>query len=219
MSKHHRSENRFEPIRQVQTERNFLAAVVEATSALMVVLDAQGRILRLNRSAEEYAGQPYMDVIGHVFWDLFPPAAGTDCPWSCPGTAAEEESGQNRLAEWIGNDRRARSIHWTATALPDLAGKREFIICSGLDITAWQQAEAGREKLIGELREALARIKTLSGLLPMCAGCKKIRDDGGFWRQVEEYIEAHSEVEFSHGLCPDCIRRLYPEFAARNGRK
>lgn len=72
-------------------------------------------------------------------------------------------------------------------------------------------AEKEREKLIGELRHALAEVKTLSGLLPICASCKKIRDDTGYWNQIEEYICRHSDAEFTHGLCPDCAKRLYPQ--------
>jgi GAF domain-containing protein len=69
------------------------------------------------------------------------------------------------------------------------------------------------ERLIGELKEALANIKTLKGLIPICASCKKIRTDEGFWQQVDVYIRDHSEVEFSHGICPDCLKKLYPEFS------
>jgi two-component system, response regulator PdtaR len=61
-----------------------------------------------------------------------------------------------------------------------------------------------------ELQEALARVKTLSGLLPICARCKRIRDDQGYWQQVEVYIRSRSDAEFSHGLCPDCKHTLYP---------
>lgn len=68
-----------------------------------------------------------------------------------------------------------------------------------------------RERLISELREALVHIKTLSGLLPICASCKKIRDDKGYWSQVESYIARHSEATFTHSLCPDCMKRLYPD--------
>ena len=64
-----------------------------------------------------------------------------------------------------------------------------------------------------ELHDALARVKTLSGFLPICASCKKVRDDKGYWTQVEEYLRDHSEIEFSHGLCPDCAKKLYPQFA------
>jgi len=61
------------------------------------------------------------------------------------------------------------------------------------------------------LLEALAKIKTLSGLLPICASCKKIRDDQGYWTQLEYYISEHSEAEFTHGCCPECMKKLYPE--------
>ena len=70
---------------------------------------------------------------------------------------------------------------------------------------------ARRRALIQELQLALGEIKTLSGLLPICASCKKIRDDKGYWNQIEVFIRDHSDAEFSHGMCPDCITQLYPE--------
>jgi hypothetical protein len=63
------------------------------------------------------------------------------------------------------------------------------------------------------LEEALANVRTLSGLLPICASCKKIRDDGGYWSQIEEYVRDHSNADFSHSICPDCARRLYGDLA------
>jgi PAS domain S-box-containing protein len=83
------------------------------------------------------------------------------------------------------------------------------VICR--DISQRKQTEEEREKLIIELKEALAQVKTLSGLLPICASCKKIRDDKGYWNHIEKYIKEHSEAEFSHGICPECIKKLYPE--------
>lgn len=74
-----------------------------------------------------------------------------------------------------------------------------------------KRAEREREKLISELKEALAQVKTLSGLLPICASCKKIRDDKGYWQQVEVYLRHHSGAEFSHSICPDCAQKLYPD--------
>lgn len=65
---------------------------------------------------------------------------------------------------------------------------------------------------IGELEGALAEVKQLSGLIPMCAGCKKIRDDGGYWEAVEAYLGRHSEAQFTHGLCPDCVQVYFPDF-------
>ncbi len=75
-----------------------------------------------------------------------------------------------------------------------------------------QQTGKEREKLIKELQEALANVKTLRGLLPICASCKKIRDDKGYWNQIESYIGKHTDAQFSHGICPDCAKKLYPDF-------
>lgn len=73
--------------------------------------------------------------------------------------------------------------------------------------------EEERRKLTEELQAALAKVKQLSGLLPICAGCKKVRDDEGYWEQVETYIGAHSDIRFTHGLCPGCVETLYPEIS------
>ncbi len=86
-----------------------------------------------------------------------------------------------------------------------------------INITERKQAEEERERLINDLQKALSEVKTLSGLLPICAACKKIRDDRGYWRQVEEYVSEHTLAEFTHSLCPDCMRRLYPEFFREEG--
>lgn len=71
-----------------------------------------------------------------------------------------------------------------------------------------RQADEEREKLIDELRAALANVKTLSGLIPICASCKKIRDDRGYWNQLEAYLEKHSDADFTHGLCPECQNKF-----------
>lgn len=72
------------------------------------------------------------------------------------------------------------------------------------------RAQMEKDQLIQELQQAAARVKRLSGLLPICASCKKIRDDKGYWNRIEAYLCEHSDVEFSHGCCPECARRLYP---------
>ena len=75
---------------------------------------------------------------------------------------------------------------------------------------------------VEELRQALDQIKTLRGIVPICASCKKIRDDQGFWNQVEVYVHDHTEADFSHGICPECMKKLYPEFVqddAKNEEK
>jgi hypothetical protein len=76
-----------------------------------------------------------------------------------------------------------------------------------------EQLEETVARRTNELQIALANVKTLKGLLPICASCKKIRDDEGYWHQVEVYIRSRSDVEFSHGICPGCVQTLYPEYA------
>jgi CheY-like chemotaxis protein len=83
---------------------------------------------------------------------------------------------------------------------------------SAIEITLVKyRAEKDREKLIDQLKRALDEVKRLSGLLPICASCKRIRDDEGGWHQIEDYIAEHSEADFSHGICPQCAHKLYPD--------
>ena len=80
------------------------------------------------------------------------------------------------------------------------------------DITDYKRAEQEREELIAQLREAVGNVKTLSGLLPICSHCKKIRNDEGYWQQIESYIHQHSGTLFSHGVCPECLKKHYSKF-------
>jgi PAS domain S-box-containing protein len=94
-------------------------------------------------------------------------------------------------------------------------GKVAGLIGVARDITRRVSLETEQKKLITELQDALASIRTLRGMLPICSSCKKIRDDKGYWNQIEAYVSEHSEAEFSHGLCPECAQKLYPEFHRR----
>jgi len=85
------------------------------------------------------------------------------------------------------------------------------------DITERKHIEEENLQLARRLEDALKKLKVLSGLLPICASCKKIRDDKGYWNQLEEYIRDHSEADFSHSLCPECARKLYPELYGSDG--
>ncbi len=80
------------------------------------------------------------------------------------------------------------------------------------NISERKRAEEDRERLITDLQIALSDVRKLSGLLPICASCKKIRDDNGYWNQLESYIKEHSEAEFSHSICPECVKVLYPDY-------
>jgi hypothetical protein len=81
----------------------------------------------------------------------------------------------------------------------------------GLYYGSIKQANLAQKKLIADLQKALADVKKLSGMLPICSSCKKIRNDEGYWQQIEEYIRDHSEADFTHGICEGCVKELYPE--------
>jgi PAS domain S-box-containing protein len=105
-----------------------------------------------------------------------------------------------------------RWLHLRTTLLRDELGKAFAIEGIAIDITEKKHEEMERKQLIRELKKALAEVKVLSGLLPICSFCKKVRDDQGYWKQIESYITEHSELFFTHGLCPDCLAHHYPEY-------
>ena len=81
------------------------------------------------------------------------------------------------------------------------------------EIAARKKIEEERNRLIGQLQKTLGEVKTLQGFLPICAHCRKVRQDSGYWQQIEAYVQENTDAKFSHGLCPDCLHALYPEIA------
>jgi response regulator RpfG family c-di-GMP phosphodiesterase len=98
---------------------------------------------------------------------------------------------------------RATELHHLNQELADEIARREHL-------------QTEHEQLIQTLQETLAEVKTLSGLLPICSACRKVRDDQGYWSQLESYLSKHMDVEFSHGLCVECAKRLYPAYYPPN---
>ncbi|MFH1980504.1 MAG: PAS domain S-box protein [Pseudomonadota bacterium] len=113
--------------------------------------------------------------------------------------------------EAVHKDGRIVPVEIHVNLMSDERGYPIEIIGVARDISERKRSEAEREILIQELQHALAKVKSLSGLLPICASCKKIRDDAGYWNQIETYIRDHSEADFSHSICPECAKKLYPE--------
>ena len=111
---------------------------------------------------------------------------------------------KQKNGDWIWVRSQGRVVEW------DSLGNPVRIVGTIYDITKTKKQEIEQEHLLAELQEALAKIKTLSGLLPICSSCKKIRDDKGYWNTLEKYITEHSDAMFSHGMCPDCMKRDYP---------
>ena len=100
------------------------------------------------------------------------------------------------------------NVHLSVSLVRDSDGTPLYFVSQIQDITETKKYAAEREKLILQLQRTLADVKTLSGMLPICASCKKIRDDNGYWKQVEVYVADHSDARFSHGLCPNCEKNI-----------
>jgi hypothetical protein len=118
----------------------------------------------------------------------------------------------------IRRDGKVRHVLSRIKIIKDPSGFPLRVYGANQDITERKLIEEEREKLIQDLSEASAQVKTLSGLLPICASCKKIRNTAGSWEQMESYIRDHSEADFTHGICPECARKLYPELEKDEAR-
>ena len=122
------------------------------------------------------------------------------------------QTGETNIYETMGTGPDGRTSWYETSVAPRKQhGHITGVIQITLDITDRKKAEEERERLIQELQEALAKVKTLSGLLPICAWCKKLRDDKGYWKSVEEYISAYTGADFTHGICPECYNKLMTE--------
>ena len=104
------------------------------------------------------------------------------------------------------------TVEVSASNVTNVSGQIVGRMASFTDISKRKALEVDREKLIKKLQDALDTIKTLRGIIPICASCKKIRDDKGYWNQIEIYIKDHSYADFTHGICPECSKKLYSEF-------
>lgn len=110
-----------------------------------------------------------------------------------------------------GNGRSQPELSYEIIGLVGSAIMLAGVLLIGPVFLSVKTAEREQKKAFDELKEATSKIKILSGLLPICASCKKIRDDKGYWEQIEVFVRDRSEAEFSHGICPECAKKLYPE--------
>ncbi|MBW1741731.1 MAG: PAS domain-containing protein [Deltaproteobacteria bacterium] len=182
-----------------------LKTILETIQAGIVVIDPETHIIvGVNAAAGEMIGAPREQILSSMCHKYICPAEKGQCPIT--------DLGQNfDNVEWELLTASGKRVPILKTVVSVILSGREHLLESFVDIAKRKQAEKERERLIGELQEALAKVKTLSGLLPICASCKRIRDDQGYWQQIEAYIGDHSEAQFSHGVCPECAKKLYPE--------
>ena len=189
-----------------------LESLMYQAPAGFLLVDKTGRILFVNRLVEKMFNYRKEELIGQPVEILLPDRFRQEHLFRRRGfieapSARKMGKGRNLFAKT--KDGREFPVE---VGLGYSRIKQGILVSAVIvDISKQRKIEREREKLIAELKDALSRVKKLSGLLPICAGCKKIRDDTGYWNQIESYLHHHSEAEFSHGLCPDCAKELYPD--------
>ncbi|KAA3610219.1 MAG: PAS domain S-box protein [Calditrichaeota bacterium] len=195
---------------EINNEVTLLRSIIESAPTAMIVIDENGIITLTNKQTENYFGYSRGELIGNQFEILMPEKFRKNHAVLRKGFLDNPET----RAMGVGRDlyaiRKDSSLFPVEIGLNPINTQNGMVVLATiLDITKRKADEHEREKLIIELEDALAKIKTLKGLIPICSNCKKIRDDKGFWNQIEEYITKHSEAMFSHGICPDCTTDLY----------
>ena len=186
-----------------------LQAVLDSLDSLVYVADMTTyEMLLINRYGQDVWG----NTVGRICWQSL--QAGQTGPCSfCTNTQLLLPDGrpappviwefQNTVNnKWY--ECRDQAIRWTDGRLVRME--------IATDITERKRSEEERTKLIAELQSALAEIRQLQKMLPICSSCKKIRNEEGSWQQVDVYISEHSETEFTHGICHECATRLYPKY-------
>jgi PAS domain S-box-containing protein len=191
-------------------EHALVQTLLNHTPDFIYFKDRDSRFIRISRALARLFGlSDPAQAVGKADFDFFTQEHARQ--------ALEDEQTVMRTGRPLAKEEREtwadRPDTWVSTTkvpLHDQAGNTVGTFGISRDITERKRAEAERERLIGELQEALSSVKTLSGLLPICAACKNIRDDSGYWNQIESYFKEHTRVEFTHGICPDCMKKLYP---------
>jgi PAS domain S-box-containing protein len=170
------------------------------------VHDARFRLVKANRALADCLGAEPRELVGRRCHDVM---HGTSEPWpECPHRRALATG--RTVTQEITNPQTGTPLLVTCTPLPDREGRVIGTVHVARDITVQKRADEERDRLIAELQASLAQVKVLGGLLPICSSCKRIRDDQGYWNQLEAYIRDHSDADFTHGICPECREELYP---------
>jgi PAS domain S-box-containing protein len=185
-----------------------LAAIVESSDDAIIGKTLDGIVIAWNRGAERLFGYTAEEVLGQPITMLVPPARSDEEPKIIARLRRGERIEQFETVRRR-KDGTEVDVSLTISPIKDETGTMIGISKIARDITERQHAKEELERLVRDLMDALDKVKTLRGLLPICASCKKIRSDEGYWRDIETYIQEHSEASFTHGICPACAQKLY----------
>ncbi len=191
-----------------KSEQQYRVAFEDAND-LVHCVDADGYFLYANRLWRETLGYKEDEIRSMKIFDIVAPEFQNKCKniFSCMMRGEEAEPTET---VFITKDGLRIMVEGRCNTVFE-NGKAVEMRGVFRDITARKQLEAEKEALIAGLKKALEQVKTLEGFIPICASCKKVREDSGYWNQVETYIQKRSNAVFSHCMCPDCCSKLYPE--------
>ena len=192
---------------QIKIEKQFSESLIHSLPGVMYVFDQFGRFKRWNKNFEDITGYSPNQIKEMNPLDFIAP---------------EDKDLVREVIEQIFREGSAnveagfftvsgQVIPYLFTGYKFVQKDLNYLVGIGLDISDRVKTENEKVNLINKLQETISQVKQLSGFLPICASCKQIRDDKGYWTQIESYVKEHSEADFSHGICPDCAKRLYPQ--------
>jgi len=197
--------------RRAERKAAQLAAIVEYAEDAVFGCTLEGVMTSWNAGAERIFGYRTAEVVGQPPALLIPPDGLPEVAQLLERVARGERISKYRMVVLAKAGARL-DVSASLASVLDANGKVSGISVVVRDITERKRSEETQATLVRDLQGALAEVRTLSGLLPICAACKKIRDDQGYWNQIEGYLKKHSAVEFSHGICPECACTLYSEY-------
>lgn len=190
----------------LKEEVDWRRLLIEESRDGVVILDMNGKVIEANKKYAEMLGYTLKELQELHIWD-----------WE---TKFKKQEIQNLLSMYNNSFDLTETYHRrkdgsviaiSLTSHSSLYRGKKLIYCVSRDISKFKKSEIEKEGLIAELQEALSEISTLRGILPLCSYCKKIRDDKGYWEQVDIYISKHLDADISHSICPDCMKEHYPD--------
>jgi len=196
-------------------EREIFYDVFENSPVGMTICDSTGQCIAANRSICEIIGATREQVLSQNYHTI----------------ASWQHSGLTRKADEAIATKRPTRMKVTLTSTfgkeltanvlfsPFTSGGKEYLLSTFDDLAEVKKVEDERERLITELRTTLEEVRNLREILPICSYCKKVRDDEGYWEQVDIYMAKHLFADISHSICPDCLKKHYPKEAERIERK
>ncbi|OVE76156.1 hypothetical protein BVX97_01840 [bacterium E08(2017)] len=197
-------------LEKAEAEARFLKNILDSVDDAVFVKDTEHRWIYRNAKASSQIPDSPENQIGKTDHDYYPKEQADEF-WKKDAEVFETGETNRNREEISMADGEVHVASTSKSLYVDPETQKQYIVGIIRDITEQARLENERDELIKNLKDALQKIKTLKGLIPICSSCKKIRDDDGFWHQLEAYMHENSSAEFTHGICPECAKELLVE--------